>query len=71
MCKESGREYAVKIVDRKQEESITESIAVEIQILRSLPHHKHISKSRSFAPFRTTNTLVSPDNLLPSASQIL
>ena len=46
VCKETGREYAVKIVDRKQEESITETITVEIQTLRALPHHKHISKYR-------------------------
>ena len=42
--KDTGQEYAVKIVDKSQEESITESIAIEMQILRSLPHHKHISK---------------------------
>ena len=44
MSKDSGREYAVKIVDKSQEEAITESIAVETQILQSLPHHKHISE---------------------------
>ena len=42
--KDNGKEYAVKIVDRSQEDSITESIAIEMQILRTLPHHKHISE---------------------------
>jgi phosphorylase kinase gamma subunit len=42
VSKETGQEYAVKIVDKSQEESIIESISVEMQVLRTLPDHKHI-----------------------------
>ena len=44
VAKDSDCEYAVKIVDKSQEETITESIAIEMQMLRALPHHKHISE---------------------------
>ena len=45
VSRETGIEYAVKIIDKSQEEAITESIQAEIDVLNSLPHHKHISES--------------------------
>lgn len=42
VSRETGLEYAVKIIDRSQEEAITESIQAEIDVLNSLPPHKHI-----------------------------
>ena len=45
VSRETGIEYAVKIIDKSQDEAITESIQAEIDVLNSLPHHKHISES--------------------------
>lgn len=45
MSRDTGIEYAVKIIDKSQDEAITESIANEMQVLGYLPEHKHISKS--------------------------
>jgi serine/threonine protein kinase len=44
VSRDSGIEYAVKIIDKSQDEAITESIAAEMQVLSYLPEHKHISK---------------------------
>ena len=46
VSRETGLEYAVKIIDKSQEEAITESIQAEIEVLTSLPPHKHISESK-------------------------
>lgn len=45
-CKsrENGLEYAVKIINKSQDENINESIAAEVEILKILPSHPHISK---------------------------
>lgn len=45
-CKsrENGLEYAVKIINKSQDENINESIAAEVEILKILPPHPHISK---------------------------
>ncbi len=45
VSRETGLEYAVKIIDKSQEEAITESIQAEIQVLNTVPPHKHISES--------------------------
>ena len=44
VSKDTGIEYAVKIIDKSQDEAITESIANEMQVLGFLPQHKHISE---------------------------
>lgn len=44
VSRDTGIEYAVKIIDKSQDEAITESIAAEMQVLSYLPEHKHISK---------------------------
>ena len=44
VSRDTGIEYAVKIIDKSQDEAITESIANEMQVLGYLPEHKHISK---------------------------
>ena len=44
VSRETGLEYAVKIIDKSQEEAITESIQAEIQVLNTVPTHKHISE---------------------------
>lgn len=46
VSRDTGLEYAVKIIDKSQEDAITESIAAEMQVLNTLPPHKHISKSQ-------------------------
>lgn len=45
-CKsrENGLEYAVKIINKSQDVNINESIAAEVEILKILPPHPHISK---------------------------
>ena len=44
VSRETGIEYAVKIIDKSQDEAITESIAAEMQILSILPKHPNISE---------------------------
>ena len=46
VLRETGREYAVKIIDRAQDEAIKESIDAEVRILSTLPRHPNISKCR-------------------------
>lgn len=43
VSRETGIEYAVKIIDKSQDEAITESIAAEMQVLNYLPRHPNIS----------------------------
>jgi len=38
-------EYAVKIIDKSQDESITDAVTAEIEVLRFLPKHQNISMS--------------------------
>ena len=45
VARDTGQEFAVKIIDKSQDEAITESIAAEMHVLNSLPKHKYISKS--------------------------
>ena len=40
----TGHEYAVKIIDKSQDEAIQESIAAEMQVLNYLPKHRYISE---------------------------
>lgn len=42
ISRETGIEYAVKIIDKSQDEAITESIAAEMQVLNYLPRHPNI-----------------------------
>ena len=44
VSRDTGQEYAVKIIDKSQDEAITESIATEKRVLSYLPQHKHISE---------------------------
>lgn len=44
VSRETGLEYAVKIINRSQGNAIEESITAEVEILRSLPEHPNISK---------------------------
>lgn len=44
VSRETGIEYAVKIIDKAQDEAITESIAAEMQVLNYLPRHDNISE---------------------------
>ena len=44
ISRDTGQEYAVKIIDKSQDEAITESIMIEKRVLGSLPQHKHISE---------------------------
>ena len=44
VSRENGIEYAVKIIDKSQDEAITESIAAEMQVLNFLPKHANISE---------------------------
>ena len=44
VSRETGIEYAVKIIDKSQDEAITESIQAEMQVLDYLPRHPNISK---------------------------
>ena len=46
VSRETGREYAVKIIDKAQDEAIKESIDAEVHILSTLPRHPNISKCR-------------------------
>ena len=48
ICRESGVEYAVKIIDKSQDNSITDAVTAEIEVLRFLPKHQNISKYRGF-----------------------
>ena len=45
VARDTGQEFAVKIIDKSQDEAISESIAAEIQVLSVLPKHKYISES--------------------------
>lgn len=42
VSRESGQEYAVKIIDKSQDIDIQDSIAAEINVLSFLPKHKYI-----------------------------
>ena len=42
--RETGREFAVKIIDMQLDENISHSIVAEIEVLTSLPSHRHISE---------------------------
>lgn len=44
VSRETGIEYAVKIIDKSQDEAITESITAEIQVLNYLPKQNFISE---------------------------
>ena len=44
ISRESGYNYAVKIIDKSQDEAVCESIQAEIEILSYLPQHPHISQ---------------------------
>ena len=43
ILRETGREYAVKIIDMHVDEAVRQSIVAEIDVLTQLPSHKHIS----------------------------
>ena len=42
--RETGLEYAVKIIDMTADEAVQYSVAAEIDVFQYLPPHKHISK---------------------------
>lgn len=44
VSRETGIEYAVKIIDKSQDEAVTESITAEMQVLTYLPRHPNISE---------------------------
>ena len=44
--RETGLEYAVKIIDMTADEAVQYSVAAEIDVFQHLPSHKHISKHR-------------------------
>ena len=44
VARETGIEYAVKIIDKSQDEAVTESITAEMQVLNYLPRHPNISE---------------------------
>ena len=52
VSRETGVDYAVKIIDKSQDEAITESIAAEMQILNYLPKHPHISELNQHMHFQ-------------------
>ena len=41
--RETGLEYAVKIINMTADEAVQYSVAAEIDVFRHLPPHKHIS----------------------------
>lgn len=41
--RESGQEYAVKIIDMMADEAVHYSVAAEVDVFAYLPPHKHIS----------------------------
>ena len=43
-CKKSGKEYAVKIIEKSNDDTIMEMIKAGIDVLRHLPQHLHIRK---------------------------
>ena len=44
VSRETGKEYAVKIIDRSIDDTIYDSIKAEVEMLRYLPAHHHISR---------------------------
>lgn len=44
VLRESGQEFAVKIIDKSQDNAVKESIEAEVEVLRYLPYHLNISK---------------------------
>lgn len=44
ICKKIGKEYAVKIIEQTNDETILEMVKADIAVLRHLPRHPHISK---------------------------
>ncbi len=49
ISRESGLEFAVKIIDKSQDDAIKESIDAEVEILQYLPPHPNISESHVLA----------------------
>ena len=45
ICKETGKEYAVKIIEQSNDDIIKEMIKAGIEVLRQLPRHSHIRKT--------------------------
>ena len=45
VSRETGHEFAVKIIEKSQDEAVQESIAAEMEVLNYLPKHRHISES--------------------------
>ena len=45
VLRESGQEFAVKIIEKSQDSSILKCIQAEVDILTDLPSHSHISES--------------------------
>ena len=43
ISRETGKECAVKIIDRSIDDTIFDSIKAEVEMLRYLPPHEHIS----------------------------
>lgn len=48
MSRETGKEYAVKIIDRSIDDTIFDTIKAEVEMLRFLPPHRHISEFISY-----------------------
>lgn len=44
VLRENGQEFAVKIIDKSQDNAIKESIEAEVEVLRYLPYHPSISE---------------------------
>ena len=44
ICKETGKEYAVKIIEQSNDDIIKEMIEAGIEVLRRLPQHSYIRK---------------------------
>ena len=51
VCKKTGREYAVKIIEQTNDEAIQEMVEADIAASKHLPHHPHISESAMFWPW--------------------
>ena len=46
VSRETGQEFAVKIIDKSQDAAVQESIMAEVDILSRLPQHPNISERR-------------------------
>ena len=49
ICKKTGREYAVKIIEQTNDETIQEMVKADIAASRHLPKHSHISESARYS----------------------